>query len=133
MGNQSKKFDTQEILNQSSDQDVTPVLLQFGMKLWNGSGWVKAGTAGVGTSLGKSLTSASSAVQLASDTDCEYVDITVRAGIAAIGDSGANAEAANATGIIITPGSAPVRVYCTNLNQVYAAGATGTRICAQYW
>jgi hypothetical protein len=47
MGNEIKKFDTQEILNQSSDQDVAPVLIQVGNKVWNGAGWDKAGPGGL--------------------------------------------------------------------------------------
>jgi hypothetical protein len=83
----------------------------------------------VGTAGGKSLTSATEGVQLHSDTACQYVDITSRAGIVAIGNSSAvNAEGANAIGLITTPGSTVIRVYCTNLNQVYVAGATGTRV-----
>lgn len=80
---------------------------------------------GNGTAGGKTLSDAAVGVALASNTKCRGVFITCRTGIVAIGfSSGVNAEAANAVGLIITPGSAVVHILCTNLNQVYLAGVS---------
>ena len=76
-----------------------------------------------GTAGGKTLSNDAAGVVLESDTKCRGVFITCRTGVIAIGFSSAvNAEAANAVGLIITPGSTVVYILCTNLNQVYLAG-----------
>lgn len=94
----------------------------------SGSGNIGAGTAG-----GKSLTDATTGVALGS-ASCNFVDITCIGGVLAIGDStSVNAEKANAVGVILTPGSTYYRVSCTNLNQIYVAGATGTRVGYVYY
>lgn len=73
---------------------------------------------------GKTFADEATGVVLAADTPCRGVFITCRTGIIAIGfGPSVNAEAANAVGLIITPGSAVVHIVCTNLNQVYLAGS----------
>lgn len=75
------------------------------------------------TSGGKTLSNDASGVVLEADTKCRGVFITCRTGVIAIGfSSSVNAEAANAVGLIITPGSTVVHIVCSNLNQVYVAG-----------
>jgi len=85
------------------------------------------------TAGGKSLTNATAGVALDTDTACDYVDITCAGGLMAIGDSTAVRADSTATGLILTPGSTFYRIYCTNLNQVYVSGATGTRAAYVYW
>lgn len=47
MGNQPTQLNEQYILNYSTDFEVTPPLLQFGQKIWNGTGWIRGGGFGL--------------------------------------------------------------------------------------
>jgi len=47
MGNEPTKYPEQAILNYAVDDTVSPPLLQFGLRAWNGSSWVKAGPGGL--------------------------------------------------------------------------------------
>jgi hypothetical protein len=82
---------------------------------------------------GKAVTDNTVGVALDTDTDCSYVDISVYGGLLAIGDSTSVRVDASAIGIVLTPGSTTYRVYCTNLNEVFVSGATGTRACYIYY
>lgn len=87
--------------------------------------------AGVGS---KELTNAGTAVQITtSSTPCKYVDISTTKGLAAIGTSGAVQTADGEVGVQIYPGNLPYRVWVDNLNKVYAAGATNTRLAWAYY
>lgn len=79
------------------------------------------------------LTSAGTAVAIASSTACRYVDISTNGGLANIGVSGAVATSGSEVGITIYPGNLPYRVMTDNLNKVYAAGATGARLSWTYY
>ena len=93
---------------------------------------VTQGTIGGSSSL--ELTDAASAVQItATSTACKYVDISANAGLANIGGSGSVATSGSEVGVTIYPGNLPYRVNTDNLNKVYAAGATGTRISWTYY
>jgi len=129
MSGERTKYSEQAILNFQLDDTVSPPRLVFGLAKWNGSAWVADGGSGVGTAGGKSLTDATTGVQLHAGQACSYVDISCHGGVLAIGNSASvNATPSAGVGIILTPGSTVYRVYCSNLNQIYVAGATGTRV-----
>lgn len=86
-----------------------------------------------GTAGGKALTDNTAGVALEADTAASYVDISTYGGLLAIGDSTSVRVDASAAGVVLTPGSAVYRVKCTNLNQVFVSGATGTRACYIYY
>jgi len=82
----------------------------------------------------KALSDNTAGVVLAADQKAHFVDITVFGGIVSIGvDETVRVDGSNASGIIMTPGSTPYRVYCTNLNQIYVSGASGSRACYIYY
>lgn len=81
----------------------------------------------------KALTNATAGVVLESDQPCAWVDISCAGGIMAVGDSASTRADSSAHGIILTPGSTPYRIYCTNLNKVYVSGLTGTRAAYVYY
>lgn len=41
MGNSATKYQTQELLNYTADDTVSPPILQMAMRVWNGTSWVK--------------------------------------------------------------------------------------------
>ena len=81
----------------------------------------------------KALIDAAAGVALEANTPCKYVDITCAGGLMAIGNSTSVRADGSAFGLILTPGSTYYRVFCSNLNQVYVSGATGTRACYVYY
>lgn len=87
----------------------------------------------VGVAGAKALTDNTAGVALDADTACSYVDVTCYGGLISLGDSTSTRVDASANGIVLTPGSTTYRVYCTNLNQVFASGATGSRACFIYY
>lgn len=88
----------------------------------------------IGGSGSKELTNAGTAVPVStSSVDCNYVDISVTGGLAAVGSSSAVSTTGSEVGVVLYPGNLPYRVQTNNLNSVYAAGATGSRISWTYY
>lgn len=95
--------------------------------------YINAATSSGGIAGAKSLSDATTGVQLHSNTACKYVDIFAYGGILAVGDSASVRADTSAIGAILTPGSTVYRISCSNLNEVYVSGATGTRACYVYF
>ena len=82
----------------------------------------------------KDLTSAGTAVQInAASVAIKWVDVCAHAGTIAVGDSTVVQTAGSERGTIIYPGNIPHRIYLDNINKLYAAGPTGTRISFSYY
>lgn len=85
----------------------------------------------------KSLSSATVAVQMStSNIKIRWVDVSAVQQPIAIGASNVVVDlstAANSRGSIIYPGSNPLRVETTNVNQVYVAGPTGSAASYTYY
>lgn len=82
----------------------------------------------------KSLTDASTAVQvLSTSTDIMWIDVTANGGIVVCGDSSAVATSGSEVGTVLYPGNPPTRFEINNINKLYAAGASGTRLTYTYF
>lgn len=82
----------------------------------------------------KSLSSAGTAVQvLNSNVTIKYVDISVFGGTVAVGPSNVVATDASEVGNVLYPGNLPFRMLINNINLLYAAGASGTRVGFTYY
>lgn len=83
----------------------------------------------------KALSDSSAGVQVTStSTPIKYVYISAdTAGdVVAVGGS-TSTQLDSATGMILTPGTPPVRLDITDLNKLYASGATGSALCYTYF
>lgn len=87
---------------------------------------------GVGTAGAKALSDNTVGVALGSAA-CKVIDITAYGGLISIGDSTSTRVDSSANGVVLTPGSAYYRVFASNLNQVFASGASGARACFVYY
>lgn len=80
------------------------------------------------------LTNAGTAVQvLNSNVAIKFVDVCANGGPIAVGDSGVVQTSGSEVGNIIYPANLPHRILITNINKLYAAGPTGTRITYVYY
>lgn len=89
---------------------------------------------GTQTSGFKALTDATAAAQVDSTSKRIYgFELTAIGGLIAVGDSNVRVDAGNQRGAILYPGNLPAKYLTNNLNKLYAAGATGTRLCYVYY
>lgn len=76
-----------------------------------------------------------SAVRLTTDeTPITRVDISVTNGPVAVGfNSSVSAVSGSEAGVILYPGNLPHSIYVRDLSLIYVAGATGRRVCYNYY
>ena len=83
----------------------------------------------------KALSNAGLGVQVtASDIPCKWVDVSADTGgdLVVLGFS-SSVQLTSATGMILTPGTPPIRINIDNVNKLYASGASGSALCFTYF
>lgn len=81
----------------------------------------------------KALSDDAAAVSVViSDTPCLWVDVVALNGRIAVGGSTSKMDSGNERGIILYPGNPPYRIFIEDLSKLYAAGASGTKLCYAY-
>jgi len=82
----------------------------------------------------KALSGTSSQKLFANSTKATRIDITVTGGPVAVGfDENVSSVSGSENGVMLYPANVPYSIYIYDLSKIYVAGATGRRVCYNYF